>query len=123
MQLEEYQRRRSQLESQEQSLIAQQQQLMLQAQKQLEITNLAQGIEEFCQRVNIGLSQANFEQKRQLVELLIDRVIVTDNEVEIRYVIPTHARGETTRFCHLRLDYFHFVPQQTTPQRNGNAKK
>lgn len=31
--------------------------------------------------------------------------VVTDNEVEIRYVIPTHARGETNHFCHLRLDY------------------
>ena len=111
IQLEEYQRRRSQLESQEQALIMQQQQLVLQAQQKLEIANLAQGIEAFCQRVNAGLSQANFEQKRKLVELLIDRVIVTDNEVEIRYVIPTHARGETTHFCHLRLDYLHPVSQ------------
>lgn len=111
IQLEEYQRRRSQLESQEQALIVQQQQLVLQAQQKLDTANLARGIEEFCQRVNAGLSQANFEQKRKLVELLIDRVIVTDDEVEIRYVIPTHARGETTHFCHLRLDYFHPVSQ------------
>jgi hypothetical protein len=48
----------------------------------------------------------HFFRVRSLVELLIDRVSVTDEEVEIRYVIPTHARGETTRFCHLRLDYF-----------------
>jgi hypothetical protein len=41
----------------------------------------------------------------QLVELLIDRVIVTDGEVEIRYVIPTSSRAEQTCFCHLRLDY------------------
>jgi len=41
-----------------------------------------------------------------LVELLIDRVVVTDEEVEIRYVIPTSPRGEHRRFCHLRLDYF-----------------
>jgi len=41
-----------------------------------------------------------------LVELLIDRVVVTDEAVEIRYVIPTSPRGEQSRFCHLRLDYF-----------------
>jgi site-specific DNA recombinase len=105
IQLEEYQWRRSQLESQEQALIVQQQQLVLQAQQKLEIAKLAQGIEEFCQRASAALSQANFEQKRKLVELLIDRVIVTGDEVEIRYVIPTPARGETTHFCHLRLDY------------------
>ena len=38
-----------------------------------------------------GLSQATFEQRRSLVELLIDRVIVTDGEVEIRYVIRDPA--------------------------------
>jgi anaerobic magnesium-protoporphyrin IX monomethyl ester cyclase len=41
-----------------------------------------------------------------LVELLIDRVIVTDAEVEICYVIPTSPSSEHTRFCHLRKDYF-----------------
>ena len=52
-----------------------------------------------------GLAQAAFEQRRALVELLIDRVIVTDGEVEIRYVMPTDRASEQVRFCHLRLDY------------------
>jgi hypothetical protein len=51
-------------------------------------------------------SRATFEQKRQLIELLIDRVVVTGEEVEIRYAIPTSPKGEYVRFCHLRLDYF-----------------
>ena len=53
------------------------------------------------------LTPATFEHKRQLIELLVDRVVVTGEEVEIRYVIPTSPKGETIRFCHLRLDYFH----------------
>ena len=52
------------------------------------------------------LTPATFEQKRQLIELLVDRVVVTGEEVEIRYVIPTSPKGEAIRFCHLRLDYF-----------------
>jgi hypothetical protein len=36
---------------------------------------------------------------------LIDRVIVSDEEVEIRYVIPTDPSSEHVRFCHLRSDY------------------
>jgi site-specific DNA recombinase len=40
------------------------------------------------------------------VELLIDRVVVTREEVEIRYVLPTSTASEQTRFCQLRLDYF-----------------
>jgi site-specific DNA recombinase len=39
------------------------------------------------------------------VEFLIDRVLVANGDVEIRYPIPTHPRGETTRFCQLRKDY------------------
>jgi site-specific DNA recombinase len=68
--------------------------------------SMVQSIEAFCQRVQQGLSEATFEQKRQLIELLVDRVVVTGEEVEIRYVIPTSPKGETIRFCHLRLDYF-----------------
>jgi hypothetical protein len=49
--------------------------------------------------VKAGLAPATFAQKRTLVELLIDRVLVTNSDVEIRYAIPTHPRGEMTRFC------------------------
>jgi hypothetical protein len=39
--------------------------------------------------------------------LLIDRVIVDNETVEIRYVIPTAPAGEHAPFCHLRKDYFY----------------
>ena len=58
-------------------------------------------------RVQRGLAEATFEQRRQLVLLLIDRVVVTDADVEIRYVLPTSPESEHVRFCHLRKDYFH----------------
>jgi hypothetical protein len=69
------------------------------------VAALSQGIEAFCQRLQPTLDQLTFAQRRQLVELLIDRVIVNDTQVEIRYVVPTGPKGETTPFCHLRLDY------------------
>jgi hypothetical protein len=50
---------------------------------------VAASVDALCQRVQAGLTQATFEQKRHLVELLIDRVVVTDGDVAIRYVIPT----------------------------------
>ena len=53
-----------------------------------------------------GLAEATFEQRRQLVLLLIDRVVVTDADVEIRYVLPTSSESEHVRFCQLRKDYF-----------------
>jgi site-specific DNA recombinase len=106
--LPEYERRRRELEHKDQALADQEQQLTGQAERHRELAGLATAIEGFCARVQAGLTQATFEQKRRLVELLIDRVVVTDEEVEIRYVIPTHPSSESIRFCHLRTDYFRY---------------
>jgi site-specific DNA recombinase len=104
--LPEYQRRRMDLEQRQAALMRQEEQLHQQAQRLHEAAGLASSVEAFCQRVQTGLGTATFARKRQLVELLIDRVIVTGDDVEIRYVIPTSQRSEHLRFCHLRLDYF-----------------
>jgi site-specific DNA recombinase len=104
--LVEYERRRTDLEQRVTGLEAQANMLTVQTDRQNELVGLIQSVTDFCQRIQQGLANATFEQKRQLVELLIDRVIVTNDEVEIRYVIPTSPNGEHTRFCHLRKDYF-----------------
>ncbi len=56
------------------------------------------------------LAQATFAQRRQLVELLIDRVVVTNGDVEIRYVIPTSPASVHVRFSHLRTNYLERLP-------------
>jgi len=56
--------------------------------RQAEVAGLASSIDAFCQRVQASLTNATFAQKRRLVELLIDRVIVTNDEVEIRSCDP-----------------------------------
>jgi site-specific DNA recombinase len=104
--LVEYQRRRAELEQRITGLNAQTNTLAVQTDRQKELVGLTESVTDFCQRVQQGLANATFEQKRQLVELLIDRVIVTNDEVEIRYVVPTGPNGEHMRFCHLRKDYF-----------------
>jgi site-specific DNA recombinase len=104
--LEELKRRRQDLAQRQEAVTSQVRQLEARAAQQLELAQVMSTIQEFCQRVQNGLEQVTFEQKRQLVELLIDRVIVTNEEVEIRYVIPTSRNSEQVRFCHLRLDYF-----------------
>jgi site-specific DNA recombinase len=103
--LAEYGRRRQDLEQKDAALEGQQRQLQAQADQRMELAGVASSIEDFCARVRGGLADATFEQRRRLVELLIDRVIVTDEEVEIRYVIPTDPSSEHVRFCHLRSDY------------------
>ena len=107
--LAEYQRRRQALEQKLEALRAQASQLEAKVDRQAEIVGWAASAATFCERVRAGLASANFAQKRQLVELLIDRVLVSDDVVEIRYVIPLSPDSEKVRFCHLRKDYFGLV--------------
>jgi site-specific DNA recombinase len=104
--LDEYERRRRELEQRMQALAGQEQQLRNDTLRQQQLAGVAASVEGFRARIHRGLADATFEQRRQLVLLLIDRVIVTDAEVEIRYVLPTSPESEHVRFCHLRKDYF-----------------
>lgn len=103
--LAEYRRRRQELEQKSQALANQDRRFTTQVDRCAELANLAIAMEDFCHRVRVGLAHASFAHKRQLVELLIDRVIVTNETVEIRYVIPTSPQGEQTRFSYLHTDY------------------
>jgi site-specific DNA recombinase len=104
--LPEYQRRRQALEQRLQALDVQASRLAAQVDQRAELAGWAASAADFCRRVQVGLASADFVRKRQLVELLIDRVLVADGEVEIRYVIPLSPASERVRFCHLRKDYF-----------------
>ncbi|MFK4048199.1 recombinase family protein, partial [Roseomonas mucosa] len=103
--LDEYRRRRGDLEQRQQALAAQEQQLAAQTERQADIARLGLSLEEFSRRIRQGLDQATWEQRRQLIEWLVTRVIVTNGEVEIRYVIPTSPAAQTGGICHLRSDY------------------
>jgi site-specific DNA recombinase len=103
--LAEYQRRRQDLEQRDEALPAQERQLRARSHQHMELAGKVGSLEDFCERARGGLADATFQQRRKLVELLIDRVIVTDDEVEIRYVIPSSPESEHVRFCHMRSDY------------------
>jgi site-specific DNA recombinase len=104
--LDEYERRRRDLEQRVQALAGQEELLRNDTQRQQQLACVAASLEAFRARVRHGLAEATFEQRRQLVMLLIDRVVVTDADVEIRYVLPTSSESEHVRFCQLRKDYF-----------------
>jgi site-specific DNA recombinase len=103
---DEFERKRKEVTHTQHGLRQQLRQLDAQAQQHINVAVLAQGIEAFCRRMQPTLDNATFAQRRQLIEWLIDRVIVNDAQVEIRYVVPTGPKGEITPFFHLRLDYF-----------------
>jgi site-specific DNA recombinase len=104
--LDEEERRRRDLERRLPALAGQEELLRHDAARQQKLAGVAASLEAFRARVQRGLAEASFEQRRQLVLLLVDRVIVKNAEVEIRYVLPTAPESEHVRFCHLRKDYF-----------------
>jgi site-specific DNA recombinase len=113
--LPELQRKRQDLDRRHATLLAQQRQLDAIAGQRLELQAVADGIEAFCQAIRAGLATATFDQRRQLAELLIDRVIVTDGDVEIRYVLPTSPDGPHRPFCQLRKDHLDGPPPGVPP--------
>ena len=108
--LPELDRKRQDLDHRRDTLLAQQRQLDATARQKLELGTVADGIEAFCQTVRAGLATATFEQRRQLAELLINRVIVTNGQAEIRYVLPTSPDGPHRPFCQLRKDHLDSPP-------------
>jgi site-specific DNA recombinase len=101
-----FQRQDQSLARQEADLLAREREVAAQGERLVQVSAIAQSMTAVLEQLRVGLGQAGFGQRRQLVELLIDRVVVTDGHVEIRYVIPTTPGSTQTRFCHLRTDYF-----------------
>jgi len=121
--LPEYKHRRAEIGARDASLAEQEGRLCGEADRLDETHGLAASLGAFCERVSAGLEDASFDQRRQLVELLIDRVVVTGDEIEIRYVLPTSPQSEHVSFCHLRSDYFHHpaTGQWDVTHRTGRA--
>src|SRR5690349_14345870 len=98
----EYRRLRVEIEGRRAALVEQVAKLSGEADRLGDLLGMATSLESFCGRVSSGLRDVAFEQRCQRVESLIDRVVVTGEEVETRYVFPTDPRSEHLRFCHLR---------------------
>src|SRR5215218_7130117 len=113
--LNTFQRQDQTLAQQEADLLAREREVAAQGERLAGLSAIARSMTAVLEQLRVGLGQAGFEQRRQLVELLIDRVVVTDGHVEIRYVIPTTDHSTKTRFCHLRTDYFQVEPAHIGP--------
>jgi site-specific DNA recombinase len=86
--LDELRARRTRLEERLAGLRRDEQRHRAESTQDAQVEIVAGRIEEFRAAVAHGLEHATFAQKRALIELLIERVIVDAPEVEIRYVIP-----------------------------------
>src|SRR5262245_6608995 len=93
-----FQRQDRALARQEADLLAREREVAAQGQRLVELSAITQSMTQVLEKLRTGLEQAGFQQRRQLVELLIDRVIVTDGQVEIHYAIPTTPPAPGTGF-------------------------
>jgi site-specific DNA recombinase len=86
--LAELKERRQQLAGRREALTAQRdQQARLRAERGVAQETLAD-LKAFCERVRSRLDEATLAEKQRLLHLLIDRVIVGEDTLEIRQVIP-----------------------------------
>src|SRR5574337_294451 len=89
--------RKSSLEQKISQLQEQIKNLKVTEKKEMDYKKLFDNIETFCDTVKRGINNASFEDKRKIVELIVEEVIVTDGKVEIIHVIPFEKK------CHLQL--------------------
>jgi site-specific DNA recombinase len=68
-----FERKRHELTRRQEALQTQQRQLEAVAQQHITLSAVAESLEAFCAQARDGLHEATFEQRRALVELLIDR--------------------------------------------------
>jgi site-specific DNA recombinase len=118
-----FQRQDRALAGQEADLRAREREVAAQGERLVGVSAIAQSMTAVLEQLRVGLDRAGFEQRRQLVELLIDRVVVTNGQVEIRYVVPTTPGSTHTRFCHLRTDYFGVKAAQVGPPHHVQVRQ
>jgi hypothetical protein len=91
--LPEFDRKRQQISQKKETLHKQITQLQATPTQRIALSQVADLIEVFCAKIRPEVNKVSFDQKRQLIELVIDRIIVQDNDAEIHYGIPTHPEG------------------------------
>jgi len=56
--------------------------------EQTNYKKIFESIESFCDTIKQGIEHASFDDKRRIVELLVEEIVVTNVKVEIHHIIP-----------------------------------
>jgi site-specific DNA recombinase len=91
--LDELKTRRAVLQDRIQGLVQQERDLHAQHQQHLRLADLCANINALCESLQAGLHTLDFARRRRIVELLVDRVLISHDEIEIRYAIPLKGVG------------------------------
>jgi len=61
---------------------------------EMDYRKIFDNIETFCNAVNRGIKNASFEDRRKIIELLVEEVIVKNGEVEITHILPFEKKSD-----------------------------
>jgi site-specific DNA recombinase len=76
--------------------------------EEINYKKIFESIETFCNVIKQGIEHASFNDKRRIVELLIEEIVVTNGKVEIHHIIPFGKNAN------LQLDDRDQLPSQET---------
>jgi site-specific DNA recombinase len=88
IELQELQERRAKLAQRRKSLQAHYEQQAQLRQQAAQAREVLEDLETFCRRINARLDDATFEEKQSILQLLIERIIVGEDTLEIRHIVP-----------------------------------
>lgn len=86
--LVEVQHRAKEIDSHHRSLVAQKNSLVARRRELAADNQLRRRVSDFAQKVTAGIDQLDFDQRQQLLRLLVDQVLVSGWRVEIQLRIP-----------------------------------
>jgi site-specific DNA recombinase len=91
IELEELKERRMKVAWQREALTARYKQRARLRRQAAQAREVLEDLEAFCGRINARLEDATLEEKQAILQLLIERIIVGEDTLEIRHVIPLHG--------------------------------
>ncbi len=101
--LKELETRKSGLEQKISQLQEQIRNIKAAEKNEIDFKRIFENIEAFCNAVKQGIENASFEDRRKIIELLVEEVIVTNGNVEIAHIIPLEKKGNLQ--LHDRTDF------------------
>jgi site-specific DNA recombinase len=87
--LPDLQTRRQRIEEHGQVLRQRVHELAHQRESREQQLRLLQGLEEFCASIRDALQTPSFAVKQKVLQLVVDQILVEENRVTIRHVVPT----------------------------------
>jgi site-specific DNA recombinase len=121
IELEELEERRAKIAQRRKALRAQYEQQAKLRRQAAQAREVLEDLKTFCRRINARLDDAAFEEKQAILQLLIERIIVGEDTLEIRHVIPLDAPPRNSRASAappesgLRSDGVHHAPLPLCP--------